>query len=126
MIDQYFPYGTVAIADEELHLNTMYSLQPPKWANDELIMAFCRWLCIENTSVQLVGVVSAQPIVRNGPTQRLAERIKSRATDLGHNADTLLLPVNFGNAQWCCIDADVRLKWILFNTSLNGRSYLGR
>lgn len=88
------------------------------------MVAVCERLCSKLSAVELHGIASAVAYSRRSTIQKLSSNMKDRAQTLADEVSALLLPVNFGNLNWCGIIADLQSKRIVFYDSLNGKNFL--
>ncbi|EEY61783.1 cysteine protease family C48, putative [Phytophthora infestans T30-4] len=114
------PQSTIVIEVTECHYAMLYRLNPPSWANDALIHAFCTRLCATNPTARVPGIEST---VTGRNAKGMNESLKKKAQELVGEADLLMIPVNVGNSHWCGIAVDVKRARVLYYDSMNQRTY---
>ncbi|ETM54961.1 hypothetical protein L914_01767 [Phytophthora nicotianae] len=96
---------------QEFVYSMLYRVIPPSWLIDANIRGLCARLTTDFPTCKFSGVQEA--------TTKSA-----RAKDNEEVVTKLLLPLNFGNAHWCCVVEKVGAKRIFYYDSLNQKCYM--
>jgi len=107
----------------------LYRATPPTWLTDASIGALCERLVQDYTHCRFAGFQNAETTRRRTRTtdhthvnDETRDRILQYVTEEG--VDTVLLPLNFHNAHWCCVIVKVKAKRIVYYDPLNQKPYM--
>jgi len=104
----------------------LYRLTPPTWLSDASISALCVRLFQDYPECRFAGFQSAETTRRR--TRSDNDTHASNARVLQYLAEdgmeTVMLPLNFHNAHWCCLIVKVKAKRIFYYDPLNQRPYM--
>jgi hypothetical protein len=107
----------------------LYRLTPPTWLTDASMSALCLRLVNDYPECRFAGFQSAETTRRrtrsNNDTHAMMEtsaRVLQYVEEEG--VETVLLPLNFHNAHWCCVIVKVKAKRIFYYDPLNQKPYM--
>ncbi|KAE9023055.1 hypothetical protein PR001_g11557 [Phytophthora rubi] len=126
-----YPYQRIAGIDDssEYVFATLYRVIPPLWLSDACIRGLCDRLARDYNTCRFVGFqsVTIKSSRARDPAEGLMSsdvlaRIVSHISDPG--VDTVMLPLNFHSAHWCCIVVKVSVQRIYYYDPLNQKGYM--
>jgi hypothetical protein len=107
----------------------LYRATPPTWLTDAAIGGLCERLVNDYLECRFTGfqnVEMTQRRTRSNEDTHVNEETRQRVIKYvaEEGVDTIMLPLNFPNAYWCCVV--VKAKRIFYYDSLNQKPCINR
>ncbi|OWZ02724.1 hypothetical protein PHMEG_00025668 [Phytophthora megakarya] len=114
--------------DHDFEYAMLYRAIPPTWLTDASIRALCLRLVTDYPACRFAGFQSATSKAKRTRKdddvvldKHIRDRVIAQAAEPG--VDTVLLPLNFSSAHWCCVVVKVSAKRIYYYDPLNQAPY---
>jgi hypothetical protein len=110
---------------DEYRFSTLYRALPPTYLNDAIIRAVCLRLQAIVPSVRYADSPPVKPKTARGKSNATPAALNIRVAKLANEegVETVLIPVNFGNAHWCGIAVRVKEQRVLYYDPLSQANY---
>lgn len=106
----------------------LYRLTPPTWLSDASISALCVRLVQDYPHCRFAGFQNAEITRRrtrsSNETHGSEDTVRVLQYVAEEGVETVMLPLNFHNAHWCCLVVEVKAKRIVYYDPLNQKPYL--
>ncbi|OWZ20484.1 LOW QUALITY PROTEIN: hypothetical protein PHMEG_0005100 [Phytophthora megakarya] len=112
----------------DFNYSMLYRATPPTWLTDASIRALCLRLAKDYPACRFAGFQSAAATTKRTRASEATvmeretrDRVLAQVAEPG--VDTVMLPLNFSNAHWCCLVVKVSAKRIYYYDPLNQAPY---